>query len=107
MTAGQAAATAAAVSWQVEPENTMTAQDPHSAGAGNAKRPASADADPARPAPIAVSPALGPLPAIYVPRAGEAGGPGMLRHAATRALRRAGRRALCRLPRHHAGNPGE
>jgi hypothetical protein len=68
----------------------MTAEAPHPARAGGAKRATSADADTGQAVPVAVSPALGPLPAIYVPRSpGEAGAASFFRRVATLALRRA------------------
>jgi hypothetical protein len=38
---------------------------------------------------VAVSPATGPVPAIYVPRPGEAGSTGLLWRATARSARRA------------------
>jgi hypothetical protein len=48
-------------------------------------------------APVTVSPAVGPLPAIYVPQPGEAGSAGLLWRATARSARRAGGWATRRL----------
>ena len=50
-----------------------------------------ADTTRSRPDPIAISPAIGPLPPIYVPPPpGQPGPAGLLWHAAARAARQAG-----------------
>jgi len=54
------------------------------------ERIASAEASEPGPDPVAVSPAIGPLPAIYVPPRGEAGSTGLLWRATARSARRAG-----------------
>ncbi len=49
----------------------MTTQTPRPAADSDGKEATSADAVRSQPDPIAISPAIGPLPAIYVPRAGD------------------------------------
>jgi hypothetical protein len=81
----------------------MTAQTPPPA-ADSHKEAGSADAAQSQPDAIAISPAIGPLPAIYVPRTpGKSGPIGPLWHVTARAARLAGRWATRHLPhRHHA-----
>lgn len=54
------------------------------------KRMVSAEVSEPRPDPVAISPAAGPLPAIYVPPPGEAGNTGVLWRALARAARHTG-----------------
>jgi hypothetical protein len=53
------------------------------------ERMASAEISEPGPDPVAISPAIGPLPAIYVPRRGEAGGTGVLFRATAWSAHRA------------------
>jgi hypothetical protein len=70
----------------------MTTQTPRPAADSDGKEAASADAAGSQPGPIAISPAIGPLPAIYVPPApGEPSPVGLLRHLTARVARLAGR----------------
>jgi hypothetical protein len=58
------------------------------ANSPDGQRAPTADTAPGRPDGIAVSPAIGPLPAIYVPRTpGEATSTGLLWQATARAVR--------------------
>jgi hypothetical protein len=57
-----------------------------------------ADSTRGRPDQVAVSPAIGPLPRVYVPPPGQPGPVGLLWHAAARAARLAARRATRPLP---------
>lgn len=83
----------------------MTAQTPPP-GADSHKEAGSADAAQSQPDAIALSPAIGPLPTIYVPRAlGKSGPIGPLWHVTARAARRWATRHLRHrhVPhRHHA-----
>jgi hypothetical protein len=87
----------------------MTAQAPPPAADSHDKEAGSADAVRSQPDQIAISPAIGPLPAIYVPRApGESGPIGLLWHVTARAARLAGEWATRHLPhRHPATQDGE
>jgi hypothetical protein len=87
----------------------MTTPTPRPVGASDGKEAASADAARSQPDPIAISPALGPLPAVYVPRAPGEGSPvGLLWRATARVARLAGRWATHYLPhRHPATRDGE
>jgi hypothetical protein len=58
-----------------------------------------------QPDPIAVSPALGPLPAIYVPPPGQPGPAGLLGRAAARAARLGLRWATRQHRRNHVRDP--
>ena len=81
----------------------MTARALHPAASSDAKPTAAAARS--RPDPIiAVSPALGPVPPVYVPRTrAEAAAASLLWHPAARAARRGAGRAIRRLDRaYHA-----
>ena len=81
----------------------MSAQAPRSAGAGDAERTTSADSAVGHPAPVAVSPALEPLPPIYIPQwPSQQDAVSLLRRAVTGAVRRAVRSAFRRLPHNQA-----
>ena len=82
----------------------MTARALHPAASSDAKPTAAADAARPRPDPVAVSPALGPVPPVYVPRTrAEAAAASLLWHPAARAARRGAGRAIRRLDRaYHA-----
>jgi hypothetical protein len=64
---------------------------------GNPDKPRADMKKQAPPDGIAISPAIGPLPPIYVPRPGEISSTGLLWHATAQAARRAGRWAARRL----------
>lgn len=87
----------------------MTTQIPRPAADSDGKQAASAEAARSQPDQIAISPDVGPLPAIYVPRAPGEGSPvGLLWHVTARAARLAGRWASRHLPhRHPATQDGE
>jgi hypothetical protein len=68
----------------------MTARQARPPATASEKRMASAEVSGPRPDPVAISPAAGPLPAIYVPPPGEAGSTVMLWWATARFARRAG-----------------
>jgi hypothetical protein len=71
----------------------MTTRALHPAASSGAKQHAPADAARPRPDPVAVSPALGPVPPVYVPRTrAEAAAASLLWHPAARAAGRAARR---------------
>ena len=73
----------------------------HPATASDQRRAASADATQPRPDGGAVSPATGPLPAIYVPQPpSQASTPEPLWHATARVARRAGDWVTRHLPHH-------
>jgi hypothetical protein len=73
----------------------MTTRVPPPAASRGGKPAATADAERSRPDPIAVSPALGPVPPIYVPRTrAEAAAASALWRPAWRAARLAGGRAV-------------
>lgn len=77
----------------------MTARTPHPPTAGDGE--AAAAPDTRRPDGEAVSPAVGPIPAIYVPQSpGEASSTGLLRHVALRAARLAASWATRHQPQH-------
>ena len=62
---------------------------------------ASADAGEHEPEGLAISPAIGPLPAIYVPQSpSEPSATGLLWHAETQLARLARSWAACHLPHH-------
>ena len=67
----------------------MTAQA-RSPGTPGDERMASAEVSEPRPDPVAISPAIGPLPTIYVPPRGEAGSTRLLWRVTARSARRAG-----------------
>jgi hypothetical protein len=76
----------------------MTTRVPRPAASRGGPPTAAASAARSRPDPIAVSPALGPVPPIYVPRTrAEAAAASPLWRPAVRAARRAGGRAVRRL----------
>jgi len=82
----------------------MTAQPPPPPAAADShhKEAGSADAPQSQPDPIAISPALGPLAVIYVPRApGESDTIGLLWHITARVARLVGRWATRHLPHRH------
>jgi hypothetical protein len=80
----------------------MTAQTPPPAADSHHKEAGSADAAQSQPDPIAISPALGPLAVIYVPRApGESDPIGLLWHVTARVARLVGRWATRHLPHRH------
>jgi hypothetical protein len=82
----------------------MTTQTPRPAADsdGKEKEAGSADAARSQPDPITISPAIGPLPAIYVPPApGEPSPVGLLWHLTARVARLAGRWATRHLPHRH------
>jgi hypothetical protein len=87
----------------------MAAQTPPPAADSHGKEATSSDAARSQPDQIAISPALGPLPAIYVPRAPGEGSPvGLLWRVTARAARLAGQWATYHLPhRHPATQDGE
>jgi len=66
----------------------MPGQRPTTASDGT--QAAAADTTRPRPDPIAISPAIGPQPPVYLPPPGQSGPAGLLWHAAARAARRAG-----------------
>jgi hypothetical protein len=66
----------------------MTTRAPRPAASSGGKPAASADSERSRPDPIAVSPAFGPVPPIYVPRTrAEAAAASPLWRLAVRAAR--------------------
>src|SRR6266542_4201616 len=76
----------------------MTTPAPPPDGADDEKRMAAA---PAESDPVAVTPAIGPVPAIYIPRSStKACAAGRIWRAAVRAARRAAQRATRRSPDH-------
>jgi len=76
----------------------MTTPAPHPAAAGDGEEAGSAD-DTRRPA-GALSPAVGPLPSIYVPRSPQASSTGLLGPAVLRAARRASTWVTRQRPQH-------
>jgi hypothetical protein len=82
----------------------MTTRAPRPAAYSGGKPAAAADAARSRPDPIAVSPAFGPVPPVYVPRTrAEAAAASLLWRPAVRAARLAGGRAVGYLDRaYHA-----
>jgi hypothetical protein len=75
--------------------------------AGDREPPAAADAAPAQPDPIAISPAIGPVPPVYVPRSpNQAATTGLVWHATVRAVRLVGRWVI-RRPHRRATHDGE
>jgi hypothetical protein len=84
----------------------MTTRALRPAASSGAKPAAAADAARSRPDPIAVSPALGPVPPVYVPRTrAEAAAASLLWHPAARAARQAAGRAVRRLDRARHARP--
>jgi hypothetical protein len=81
----------------------MPAQRP--ATAGDTQQTAPAGTTGSEPDPVAISPAVGPLPAIYVPPPGQSGPAGLLGRAAARTARRALRRANRQHRRNHVRDP--
>jgi len=82
----------------------MTAPAPHPAPTGDGEAAGSAD-DNTRPTGVAVSPAVGPLPPIFVPRSPQASTTGLLWPAALRAARRASTWVTRHRPRHGPACP--
>jgi hypothetical protein len=77
----------------------MRTQTPRPAADSDRKEATSSDAAQSQPDPIAISPAIGPLPAIYVPRAPGQGSPvDLLRHVTARVARLVDRLATRQLP---------
>ena len=77
----------------------MRTQTPRPAADRDRKEATSSDAAQSQPDPIAISPAIGPLPAIYVPRAPGQGSPvDLLGHVTARVARLVGRLATRHLP---------
>jgi hypothetical protein len=75
----------------------MSTPAPHDTSAGG-REPAAPAGDAGPPDQFAVSAAVGPLPAVYVPRTpGQAGPVAVLRRACVRALRLAGGWVIRRL----------
>jgi hypothetical protein len=81
----------------------MPAQLP--ANASRSRQTAPANTTRSQPTPVAVSPAFGPLPPIYVPPPGLPGPAGLLWPAAVWAARLALRWAARQQRRNHAGHP--
>jgi hypothetical protein len=82
------------------PANPRSAPSHSPAAISDGKQAAPADATRSRPDPIALSPAAGPLPPIYLPPPGQPGPAGLLWHAAIRAVRRAAQWAVRHLSQH-------
>jgi uncharacterized membrane protein len=72
------------------PASPMNRPGQYPTTASDVQQAASADATRSRPDRIAISPAIGPQPPIYVPPPGQPGPADLARHAGARAARRAG-----------------
>ena len=82
----------------------MTTPPLQPSGADDGRQPASVPDAPGEPEPVAVTAAVGPIPAIYIPRSPNKvlDIAGLLRQSAVRAARKAARWATRRLPHHRA-----
>jgi hypothetical protein len=87
------------------PEGLRSTPAQRLAAATGRQQTASADTIRSEPDPVAISPALGPLPAIYVPPRGQPGLPGPLWRAAATVVRPAFRWIARQHRRNHARHP--
>jgi hypothetical protein len=79
----------------------MPEPDKPPATTGDDEATESADAGEHKPDGFAISPAIGPLPAIYVPQSpSKSSAAGLFWHAEAQAARQARSRAACHLPLH-------